>query len=132
MSLCRSGFRLDVLDEVFGPLDLPDVVVEGSGLDQHRVQADLLGRLLGQGGDDQRMMVGAGRLDGHLPEDRQVGVGELEELGLGDEPEDVLEDGQEKEGQGARSGDPAQRGPSGPRRPDRARPADLLPDEREA
>ena len=65
-----------------------------------RVGLDLLGRLLGQGGDDQRMMVGAGRLEGHLAEDRQVGVRQLEELGRGHEAEDVLVDGQEDEGQG--------------------------------
>ena len=44
-------------------------------------------------------MVGAGRLDGHLAEDRQVGVRQLQELGLGHEAEDVLEDRQEDEGQ---------------------------------
>ena len=52
-----------VLDEVLGHLDLADVVVEGPGLDQQGVDADLLGRLLGQRGDDQRVVVGAGRLE---------------------------------------------------------------------
>ena len=89
-----------VLDEILRHLDLADVVVEGAGLDEERIELDGFGRLLGEGGDDERMMVGAGRLDGHLAEDLGLGVRQLEELRLGHEPEEVLVDREEDEGEG--------------------------------
>ena len=98
-SLWTSDFAVPVLDEVLGHLDLADVVVEGARLGQHRVELDFLGRLLGQRGHDERMVVGARGLDGHLPEDREIRVRELQEARGGDEAEDVLENGQEDEGQ---------------------------------
>ena len=119
--------RGPVLDEVLRHLDLPDVVVQGPGLGQHRVRLDLLGGLLGQRGHDEGVVVGAGRLERHLAEDRQVRVRQLEELGRRDEAEDGLEDGQEDEGQPRAQGaaDEAHQGLRG----DLAEAADPLPDE---
>ncbi len=55
--LVHVEFPGPVLDEVLGHLRLADVVVEGSGLGQLGIEAQLLGALLGQRGDDEGVVV---------------------------------------------------------------------------
>jgi len=83
-------------------------VVKTSGLDQHGIGVDFFGGFFGQGGDNQRMMVGAGSFQGQLPENRQVGIGQLVQLGGCQEPEDGFKNRNENKGDG-RTDQPAKK-----------------------
>ena len=80
-----------VLDEVLGPLDLADVVVERRGVGEHGVGADRRAAALGQVGDHQRVLEGARRLEGEAAQQRQVGVGELDQRDVGGHRQQPLE-----------------------------------------
>ena len=73
----------DVLDEELRPAHLADVVVVAGDLREQRVGADRLGGLLGQVPDHHAVVVGAGRAQLELAQQRLLAVGELEQLHVG-------------------------------------------------
>ena len=76
--LVRVGAGRDVFGEVLRLDDLADVVEVGHDAAGGGVEPDGLGARFGEVGDDQAVMVGAGRLHGHLLEERVIEVGQLE------------------------------------------------------
>ncbi len=65
-------------------------MVIGADLGQKRVGADGLGRRFHQGGDDNAVMVGAGRFNNHFLEKRLIEIGQLQQLDVCDKAEEAL------------------------------------------
>ena len=70
-----------ILLEVVGPLELADVVVVCAHSHEQRVRADGLCGGLGDVGDDDRVVIGARRLDHQPAQKRLIGIGQLQQLG---------------------------------------------------
>ena len=70
-----------VLLEVVGALELADVMIVCAHAHEQRVRSDGLRRGLGNVGDDDRVVIGARRLDHQPAQQRLVGVGQLQQLG---------------------------------------------------
>ena len=102
-----------VLDEVFGRGQLADVVVEGADAREQGVGADGAASLFGELADGVRVLVRAGRAQGQLAEDGQVGVREFEQANVRQDAEERFVDGEQaarEDGRQESSGERAGRG----------------------
>ena len=109
VDVVAAGLVLDVRERVG---QLADVVVVGGDAGEQRVGADRLGGPLGQVGDHDRVVVGAGRLDQQAAQQRLRRVRQLEQLEHRQDPEHVAE-----HREGARPRRPRHRPRRRPRRP---------------
>ena len=64
-----------VLDEPLGPVQLADIVIQGSRADQVHIRLDRPGPLLGQAADHQGVLKGAGSFTGEATEQGPLQVG---------------------------------------------------------
>ena len=74
----RVAVAPHVFREVIGLHELADVVKIGTHPAHRGVGADRLGGRFGEVGDDEAVVVGAGRFDGHALEQRVIQVGQLQ------------------------------------------------------
>ena len=85
-----DGVRL-VLDEGPRPLEFADVVVVGGDANQQRIGADHLSRALGEIADHDAVVIRAGRFHQQAAQQRLGGIGQLEQLHGGENPEQATE-----------------------------------------
>ena len=91
----RIAFEVHVLGEVIRLHQFADVVEIRTDTAERSVRADRFGRGFGEIRDDETMMIGARRLDGHAAQKRMIEIGRFQPGNIGGDAEEMFDDGQD-------------------------------------